>query len=342
MGEDLLQTATVDLRSLWIERVGPLDETSVVDVADVLLMDLVSRRTSGITVVPTGPRHEISYVDADVQGSIRSDLADAVVARFGLIADLDVAGSLPQLGRIRARASSEQTKAVTEVLVAIRPTPAGLAAELRLLADPVSMGDPDPDPEKVVAEGVQVGKYRLLQKIGTGGMGTVYRAEHVILQKPVAIKVLHGGAGAAFSDSQFLVEARAPCLVRHPSVVDVTDFGRLADGRSFVVMELVELPTLAQVLARSGSLSPQRAVTLASRIAEALSVLHAHGVLHRDLKPANVFVDDDDAIKLCDFRGLHHRPAKRRDRSARGVDGDLGDPRLHVSRAGCGALGCAQ
>jgi serine/threonine-protein kinase len=187
-----------------------------------------------------------------------------------------------------------------QLLVATWATADGLAAEVHHLGGAVAhtaaptLGDVD-GPERV-------GMYRIVKEIGRGGMGVVYRAEHVALERPVALKVLapEAASNAALA-SQFLVEARAACRARHPGIVDVTDFGHLADGRPYLVMELVEAPTLASELRREGAFAPARAVALARRIASALEAASRQGVVHRDLTPSNVFVLEGDKVKIGDF-----------------------------------------
>lgn len=300
----------VDSRPPWIERAGALERHPAVDIADLLLLDLVSRRTAATVIAPEAPRHTVRYLFGNgekVQAELDPALADAVAARMALIAGLDLAASAPQVGRLRVRRGRDGTDPggrAADLLLALRPTPQGFAAELRLVSSPEDVRAPSSTSSGVtdVATGrMLVGKYRLEDELGSGGMGVVYRAEHCMLHKPVAIKVLHPGiADDPAMAAQFVLEARAPCIVRHPGIVEVTDFGKLPDGRSFIVMELVECPTLAKVL-HDGPLGFQRAVVLARSITEALAAVSAHGVVHRDLKPANIFVLPRDRTKICDF-----------------------------------------
>jgi serine/threonine protein kinase len=164
-----------------------------------------------------------------------------------------------------------------------------------------------------LAEGTVIdGKYRVRRRLAEGGMGQVFVADHVMLGKEVAIKVLH----PEMSDSpdaveRFTVEARAASLIEHENVVRVSDFGRSADGRLYLVMELLTGHTLADEL-HAHDLSPARARAIACAILRGLEAAHARGIIHRDLKPENVFLTPraggEDAVKLLDFGIARMRP----------------------------------
>jgi serine/threonine-protein kinase len=136
------------------------------------------------------------------------------------------------------------------------------------------------------------GNYRVVSKVGSGGMGTVFLAEHERISRRAAIKVL----AAELADNQdilrrFFNEARATSLIQHPGIVEVLDCGvHEPSGRPYIVMEYLEGETLAALLRRAGRMSWERACERAREIAEALRVAHQHGIVHRDLKPENVFL----------------------------------------------------
>jgi serine/threonine-protein kinase len=150
------------------------------------------------------------------------------------------------------------------------------------------------------------GKYRLVSLLGQGGMGSVWRAEDLQLQAPIAVKLMHAEL-AAHSDwgVRFEREARSAASLRSPHVVQVLDFG-VATGTdlAYIAMELLDGESLRERLARTKTLAPLEAARLVSHIARALARAHEAGVVHRDLKPANVFlVKNDDALfaKVLDF-----------------------------------------
>jgi serine/threonine protein kinase len=139
--------------------------------------------------------------------------------------------------------------------------------------------------------GTTVGKYRLHEVVGRGGMGVVYRAEHVYIGREVAVKILHEGYGAREdSIKRFLREARAASLINHPNIVEVTDFGKATDGTVFFVMELLIGEPLDAVLARDKRLALLRSITICNQLAAALAAAHSKGIIHRDLKPENVML----------------------------------------------------
>jgi WD40 repeat protein/predicted Ser/Thr protein kinase len=149
------------------------------------------------------------------------------------------------------------------------------------------------------------GGYELLDRIGQGGMGIVYRARQVSLDRIVAVKVLpHGALATKEQVLRFRTEAAAAGSLQHPNIVAIHEVG-LCEDRHFLVMDFVEGQTLAQ-LARDGPLSPRRAARYVQMIAEAVHHAHEHGILHRDLKPSNVLIDADDQPRVADF-GLAKR-----------------------------------
>ena len=163
-------------------------------------------------------------------------------------------------------------------------------------------GQADDDPRV----GTLVDRYRLVSRLGEGGMGIVYRAEHTVIGRPVALKLLHPSLiTVPEAVDRFFREARAAGEVPTEHIVAVTDSGRTDDGTNFLVMELLSGHSLQAALEQEGSLDPARTIHIALQIAEALQAAHARGVVHRDLKPANVQLvergSDPDFVKLLDF-----------------------------------------
>jgi serine/threonine protein kinase len=149
-------------------------------------------------------------------------------------------------------------------------------------------------------------RYNVIKKLGEGGMGTVYLAEHVKMGRKSAIKVMNPGmVSDADAISRFNREASNASRINHPNVASVYDFGETSDGLIYLAMEFIEGPSLTKVIEESGSLPPARAAEITRQAAEALSVAHDMGIVHRDLKPDNIMLakgrDGSDIVKVVDF-----------------------------------------
>jgi serine/threonine protein kinase len=149
-------------------------------------------------------------------------------------------------------------------------------------------------------------KYRLEERLGGGGMGTVYRATHLLIDRQVALKVLSQRfVGDETAQQRFRREARAAGRMQHPNAVTVTDFGTTSDGYLYIVMEQLEGRTLRELLAREAPLDPARAVSIMLQAAAAVAAAHEAGLIHRDLKPANIFIEQRPnlpaTVKVLDF-----------------------------------------
>src|SRR3954470_13471312 len=158
-----------------------------------------------------------------------------------------------------------------------------------------------------VAGTVLAEKYRLESLIGRGGMGSVWRAEHLGLNAPVAVKLLNlvQFEGASDALARFHREARSAAAIRSPHVVQILDHGVDATfGVPFIVMELMEGESLANRLTRCGRIAPAEVGKVFAHVARALSRAHEAGIVHRDLKPDNVFLvlnEDEEVAKVLDF-----------------------------------------
>ncbi|HET6669360.1 MAG TPA: serine/threonine-protein kinase [Pyrinomonadaceae bacterium] len=145
------------------------------------------------------------------------------------------------------------------------------------------------------------GRFRIECEIGTGGMGTVYRATHLGLERPVAVKIIKQefAADRDVAD-RFLREARTMARLRHTHAAMIFDAGNLPDGRHFIIMEFVEGATLSQALVREKRFSAEQAVKIAVQICEVLEEAHQLGIIHRDLKPSNIMLNER-GVRVLDF-----------------------------------------
>ncbi|HEV8427082.1 MAG TPA: serine/threonine-protein kinase [Pyrinomonadaceae bacterium] len=149
-------------------------------------------------------------------------------------------------------------------------------------------------------------KYYLEERLGSGGMGKVYRARHLSMDRPVAIKFLH----QRFSEDEaarlrLLTEARAAVTLHHSNAVSVTDFGQTAEGWVYIVMELLEGRTLREIVGREAPLETARAISIMLQASDAVAAAHQAGIIHRDLKPSNILItqsaDQPAVVKVLDF-----------------------------------------
>jgi eukaryotic-like serine/threonine-protein kinase len=155
-------------------------------------------------------------------------------------------------------------------------------------------------PARRVMPAKTISHYEIVETLGQGGMGTVYRAVDTRLRRPVAIKLLRPeGAPSAESRKRFVQEARAASALNHPHIITIYDIGE-DSGSDFIAMEYVAGPSLAVVVGRA-RLGIGDALKYAVQIADALAAAHAAGIVHRDLKPGNIIVGDKGSIKVLDF-----------------------------------------
>lgn len=284
-----------------------------VRIADVTLAAAVRAQADTVYIEPAvhlEDQYTITFErNAAVIATVPLDaaLGSAVIARLALLADLDLAAAHASSSSVPVRSGNREA----QVLITVRPG-ADLRADLMLVRKerrPLLGAPSGPMP------GDSIGHYKILEFLGEGGMGTVYRAEHIALQRVYAFKVLRTRVieRDPTSAQRFLREARTAARVRHPNIVDVVDFGYLGDGRPYFVMELLEGDSLADRVAH-GALPPADVVTIARQLVAALGAAHERGVIHADVTPSNVLVvaGPEPLVKLVDFglaelagEGLH-------------------------------------
>jgi YVTN family beta-propeller protein len=163
---------------------------------------------------------------------------------------------------------------------------------------------------QAVSTGTQVAGYRLEELVGRGGMGVVYRAHDLALERSVALKLLAPelAEDTGFRE-RFLVESRLAASLDHPNVVPIYDAGEV-EGQLYLAMRYVDGSDLKALLQEEGALEPARAIQIVSQVAEALDAAHARGLVHRDVKPSNVLLDETEHAYLADF-GLTRRLAEQ-------------------------------
>jgi serine/threonine-protein kinase len=148
--------------------------------------------------------------------------------------------------------------------------------------------------------GTELGGYRIVEPLGSGGTSVVYRAEHVRLERPAALKLLTPGFGEADFSDRFLRESQLAASLDHPSIVPVYDAGE-ENGLLYIAMACVEGEDLKTLLAEEGRLDVRRTLRILGQVGSALDAAHARGLVHRDVKPANILVADGDRAYLTDF-----------------------------------------
>ena len=182
---------------------------------------------------------------------------------------------------------------------------------------------------KEVRDVKRLGQYTLVEKLGEGGMGMVYRAQHAMLRRPTAVKLLPVEKAGEQSIARFEKEVQLTAMLTHPNTVTIFDYGRTPDGVFYYAMEYLNGATLAAVVEASGPMPPARAVRVLCQAASALTEAHAVNLIHRDIKPTNIMLVEQggqpDTTKVVDF-GLVKELARDDDVSVTKADAITGTP----------------
>jgi serine/threonine protein kinase/tetratricopeptide (TPR) repeat protein len=219
---------------------------------------------------------------------------ESIQAAFDELVSLDQGGRATRLALLGA--SDPNLRAVVESLVG------DAEADARLAPLEAPFLSPAPMPDFLGLAGRTVSHFRVLEPLGAGGMGVVYRAEDTRLGRAVALKFLH--PHFALDDSakkRFFREARSAAALDHPNLCTIYEVGESDNGRLFLAMALYSGKTLKAWLERDGPVPLSDAVEIARQIAQGLGCAHAAGIVHRDLKPGNVMVQPDGTVKILDF-----------------------------------------
>jgi hypothetical protein len=271
-------------------RLPPSEQEWLAAFGAALLVPVVDQEKALVAIIALGDRRsEEAYTSED------RELLASIAAQMGL--GFDVARL-----RLRAMTPSAQTTAVT--VVSAQPMTecprCGRCEDAGTLLCPA-----DGSPMQVVPPIPRTidNKYRLEQLLGRGGMGAVYRARDMRLDRLVAIKVVRTESfGDPAARRRFRREAQLVARLQHPSIVAIYDYGTLLDGGAYLVMELVRGEDLRRVLLREGRLEPERTAHILTSVCDGIEAAHGEGVLHRDLKPENILLPGGGlAAKVLDF-----------------------------------------
>ena len=278
-----------------VRRLPPEEREWLHCTGAALLVPVVAREGGLVAVMVLGERRsEEAYTDED------RELLGSIAAQMGL--GFDVA-------RLRRRATQSNLETKTTRLEAQVQPPmnecqrCGRCEESTVVACPT---DGSPMKPTVGVPRIVDNKYRIEQLIGRGGMGAVYRARDMRLDRLVALKVVRAELlGDPESRLRFRREAQIVARLQHPSIVAVYDYGTLTDGGAYLVMELVRGEDLRKVLQREGRMDPTRVVRILDAVCAAIEAAHREGVLHRDLKPENILLPGGSGgtadAKVLDF-----------------------------------------
>jgi serine/threonine-protein kinase len=279
LGLTLLTMASLYFVGLDLLRRGPeFSPVTLVFIKDVVIQLMALMMIYG-TLIPNRPTTAVWTIAAMFVGPI----AAVWLARL----NPDVAPAVAQLGAAERWGSNIVYLAIGAALAIYSSFLVnGLRVELH--------------------EARKFGQYRLIRKLGEGGMGEVFLAEHGLLKRPCALKLIKAGANSdALALARFEREVQSSARLAHPNTIEIFDYGHTVDGTFYYVMEYLRGLSLADLLRECGPLPPGRVVYLFRQVCAGLAEAHGLGMVHRDLKPANVFVavrgGESDVAKVLDF-----------------------------------------
>jgi eukaryotic-like serine/threonine-protein kinase len=220
---------------------------------------------------------------------------------FDALTALDPSARSERLAAIAA-SDPEARRALDELLAADAEADDRLARMDRLFTSCASSHPPDQGSDPLGLVGRTVSHFRILEPLGTGGMGVVYRAEDTNLARPVALKFPLSERRLHRSDrDRFLREARTAAALDHPNLCGIYEAGETDEGHLFIAMALYQGETLKDRIARDGPLPISESIGIATQIARGLAAIHAAGIVHRDMKAANVMLLPDGSVRILDF-----------------------------------------
>lgn len=188
-----------------------------------------------------------------------------------------------------------------------------------------------------VRDAMRLGQYQLERKLGAGGMGVVYRATHVMLRRPTAVKLLPTDAAAEQAVRRFEREVRETSRLEHPNSVRIYDYGRTPEGQFYYAMEYLDGVNLQQLVELEGPLPEARIVQILAQAAHALAEAHELGLVHRDVKPANIMLCDrgriPDTVKVLDFGLVKQTGADEMDAGITHANAIIGTPQYMAPEA---------
>jgi eukaryotic-like serine/threonine-protein kinase len=271
---------------------------AVMDYGTTLLLTIVSGVGSRFLPEHGGPAHLTSMTLTSTL-MLRAAIVPSPPSRTFLIGVLASLLSLLTVGAV-ALSKAIGDWATPSLVIVAAGVHGVLTATITAAASKVIYGL-----HERIEDVVRMGQYELVEKVGEGGMGTVWRAQHAMLRRPTAVKLLAEERNSAVDLERFEREVQLTSMLTHPNTVAVFDYGRADDGTLYYAMEFVDGLSLEQLVERYGKISPRRVIRILQQVASALVEAHRLGLIHRDIKPANILLCErgclPDFVKVVDF-----------------------------------------